>query len=396
MSGVKFAVVTPRYGANVVGGAETAARAYARRLVGRVESVEVLTTTALSAKRWSNHFPAGIDDDDGVTVRRFHVTGERFADFDRWGAPLLARARSLDADTCREWIERQGPVAPGLIDALATTDADVIAFHPYLYHPTVAGLPLVAERAILHGAAHDEVPLSLPIIADLYRHSGALAYWTATERELVLSRFRVAGTPQIVLGLGVDAGEGDPSQAREQLGVGDRPFLLCLGRVNEGKGTEVLARAFAAYKKRNPGPLQLVFVGPVDSQPSMHPDIRVVGAVDEEVKWGALRAALALVSPSRLESFAIVLMEAWSVGTPVLVNAACAVTSDQVRAARGGLAFDSYGEFEAELQRLVNDVAVARKLGSNGARYVAEHYQWPDLVSRYVAFIHGVARRASR
>ena len=45
---MKLAVVTPRYGRDVVGGAETAARLLATRLAARADwDVEVLTTDAL-------------------------------------------------------------------------------------------------------------------------------------------------------------------------------------------------------------------------------------------------------------------------------------------------------------------------------------------------------------
>ena len=86
----------------------------------------------------------------------------------------------------------------------------------------------------------------------------------------------------------------------------------------------MLAEYFAAYKDRHPGPLALVFVGPVSVKLSPHPDIVVMGAVDEADKWDIARDAAVAVSPSALESFSLVVLEAWMDGLPVLVNGACA------------------------------------------------------------------------
>ena len=109
---------------------------------------------------------------------------------------------------------------------------------------------------------------------------------------------------------------------------------LCLGRVDDGKGARLLAECFTQYKARRGGDLRLVFAGPIVNELPAHPDIVMAGAVAEDVKWGLLRGALALVSPSVFESFSIVLMEAWAVGTPALVNSRCAVTLDHARPLR--------------------------------------------------------------
>ena len=58
--GVKLAFVTPRYGTEVIGGAETAARMLAERLCRRPGwEVEVLTSCALDHLTWENTEPAG-------------------------------------------------------------------------------------------------------------------------------------------------------------------------------------------------------------------------------------------------------------------------------------------------------------------------------------------------
>ncbi len=72
-------------------------------------------------------------------------------------------------------------------------------------------------------------------------------------------------------------------------GVGDVPYLVCIGRVDDQKGTGMLWRYFRAYKERHPGPLRLVFVGQVVDPPDPAPDVVVTGMIDDEDKWGLLR-----------------------------------------------------------------------------------------------------------
>jgi glycosyltransferase involved in cell wall biosynthesis len=393
---VKLAIITPRYGTEVAGGAETAARLLATHLARRPDfTVEALTTCALEASTWADHYPSGDTAIDGVKVRRFPVTGRRAADFDARTTVVLGRGRNVTDTQQREWIDAQGPVAPALIEAIARSDADAFAFHPYLYHPTVAGLPRVASRAILHAAVHDEPVMRLPLYRAVFDASSALCYWSEPERKLAEQRFLVGSKPALVVGLGVDAGSGDPDAARSATGLDERPYLLCLGRVDDGKGARLLADCFAQYKLRRGGQVRLVFAGPVVNPLPPHPDIEVLGALDEAVKWGLLRGALALVSPSAFESFSIVLMEAWSVGTAALVNRRSAVTLDHARRSGGALAFGTYAELEVEIDRLVDSSSLRAALGHAGQSYVERNYRWTDVTDRYARFVRSVGARAT-
>jgi len=394
---VKLAYVVPRYGVEVVGGAEYAARMLAERLVARLGwDVEVLTTCALDARTWVDEYPPGDVVVNGVDVHRFASKAGRHLGFEPFSAGVLADPAAASPADEQRWIELQGPVCPDVVDAAAASDADLVVFYPYLYYPTVHGMTAVGHRAVMHPAAHDEAPLRLPLFRSVFAGAQGLVFQTDGERRLAQRLFpTVAATRQILLGLGIEPAVGDQAVARATLGVGDRPFVLCVGRVDEGKGTTLLARFFGAYKKRHPGPLALVLAGPVISPPPAHPDIIVTGPIDEATKWGAMAAAAAYVSPSPLEAFSLVVLESWAAGRPVLVNAACLATAEHVQRSGGGLWFGSYAQFEVALQRLTTDPALSAALAVAGQTYALRHFTWPVLIDRYAAFLEAVHHRRS-
>jgi glycosyltransferase involved in cell wall biosynthesis len=394
---VKVVYVVPRYGVEVIGGAEYGARMLAEHLVLAGADVEVCTTCAVDSATWADHYPPGTVDVNGVTVRRFRSVSGRHRSFDRLSAEVLAEPAAATPPEEAHWLDWQGPVCPDALEAAASGGADVVVLYPYLFWPTVAGAGRFGRRAVLHPATHDEAPIRLPVFRRVFTSVGGLVFHTVEERQLTERLFpATAALPQTVVGLGVTPAEGDERQARLALGLGPRPFLLCVGRVDEGKGTTVLYDFFVAYKARHPGDLALVLAGPVVSPLPPHPDVFVAGPVDEPVKWGALRGAELLVSPSAHESFSLVLLESWLAGRPVLVNAACHVTRRHAELAGGGLWFDSYGSFEVALERLLGDAGLRASLAAGGAAYVDQRYGWPRLIDRYRRFLAEVADRATR
>jgi glycosyltransferase involved in cell wall biosynthesis len=387
---MKVAFVVPRYGVEIRGGAEHAARQLAEHLVADLGwDAEALTTCALDSRTWANELPAGMAMVNGVIVHRFRSETGRDKHFDRASCRILGSPARAKDDEQREWLRLQGPSSAGLLDAVASSDADLVVFYPYLYEPTVKGIATVGRRAVLHPAAHDEPPLRLPMYEHVFRAAAGLVYHTDSERRLVERTFAVPTTRQIVLGLGVDdrvSGGSAPTHA---------PFVVYVGRVDEGKGTRVLVEYFARYKARRPGPLRLVIAGPVHDRPSSHPEVDLLGEVDEATKWALYEHAAVFVMPSAYESFSIVLMEAWECGTPALVNGASDVLREHAERSGGGLTFDSYARFEAVLDRLMADDELRMAMGAAGRSYVDRNYRWPALIERYRRFLEGVASQVS-
>ena len=140
MSRTTVAFVVQRYGADVTGGSEALARAVAERLLP-FHDVTVFTTCARDYVTWRNELAAGEHDESGVRVLRFPVEEERdLAAFNAFAEPLYARARTHQEEI--EFLRRQGPHAPSLVEALrAEKDRYAsVVFFTYLYYPTYWGL----------------------------------------------------------------------------------------------------------------------------------------------------------------------------------------------------------------------------------------------------------------
>ncbi len=385
---MKLLFVVQRYGTEVAGGAELHCRQFATRLAQRGHAVHALTSCAISYVDWANAYPPGDSDLDGVVVHRLPVLRPRdtrtFGGLDRrtvWSGGV--RAMVLQ----RAWMTAQGPFLPGLAPWLEAHAAsfDGVVFFTYLYYTTWAGLPVAARRAatVLHATAHREPQLGLPLFDLMLRLPTAYAYSTEEEARLIADRTG-SKRPGRVIGIGADTdADGVGDRFRRHAGLGDRPYLLFVGRVVAEKGSLELYDYFVAYKQRRPGPLTLVVMGDPLTDLPRHADVVATGFVADSVKNDALEGALALVQPSYFESFSMVLTEAWAQSTAALVQGRCDVLAGQVGRSGGGIPYEGYAEFEAAVDLLLAEPSVAPELGARGRSYVEEHYAWDVVLRRY-------------
>ena len=391
MSDITF--VTPRYGADVVGGAELGARALATRLSADGLDIAVLTSRARSFDTWADDYPEGTTIEEGVSVSRFSVDHPRSPNFAASCDRLLAHPEQASMQDAWQWIDEQGPTSIELLEAIAEVDSGVLSLTPYMYHPAVRGVTVARVPTVLHAAAHPEPPLGLPVFDELFNSVSAIAHYSRLEQRLVLDRFpSTVLTPQVVMGLPVEVPDFkiDPVAARRAFGLEDEPFVVFLGRVLRSKGTHELVDFFEATRQRR-GNGKLVIVGPVVDRIPKSKGIVCVGSVSEEHKFGLLAAADALINPSPLESFSLVVLEAWLAGTPVLVNGWCGPTRDHCEQSGGGLWYSNFGEFEVALDRLLDDTELRSKLAQAGHAYVKNSFSWSAVRRRYQALLSQIS-----
>jgi glycosyltransferase involved in cell wall biosynthesis len=393
---MRLACVIHRYGPEVIGGSEAHCRAIAHRLAAR-HDVTVLTSCAKDYITWADAYPPGDSSDGGVRVRRFRVARERPLTRFYELSDLVFDGKATPDEQAR-WFEMNGPALPDLVAHLDRhgREYDLVLFWSFRYYPSWFGLPRVAERAVLVPTAEqDELILTATILGPYFAKPRAYLFLTPEERALVAARCDGPLPPSEVIGAGLDPAPPRPSRERlDTLGL-PSDFLLYLGRVDRNKGCDKLFGLYADYARADgPETLPLVLAGPIVLPVPEHPGLLALGPVDDDVRHALLAHARALVMPSSFESLSLVVLEAWNVATPVLVNGRCRPARGQVLRANGGLYYDLPGEFAEAARRLARDEALAHRFGQQGLAYVEREYRWDEVMRRVERLLEAAAERA--
>lgn len=387
---MRLAFVVQRYGREIRGGAELHCRLVAERLAARHE-VAVVTTCAQDYVTWANAYPRGVDAVNGLPVWRFPVRRPRDPQrFGRLQERVFHRRHSqVDAEA---WLDEQGPYSPALrawVEEYRDRFDYWICFS-YRYWTTYHALRAAPDRAILVPTAEPDPAIDLPIFHPLFRSARGIVFNSHEERRMILDRSGADEVPADIVGVGIqEPGDADPRRFRQRFGL-DVPFFLYVGRLDENKGCRQLfdffIRAHGRLGHADADDLaapHLVLIGhPVLPVPD-HPAIHHLGTVEEQDKYDALAAATALVMPSFYESLSMVLLEAWSLHKPVLVNGQCDVLRGQVARSGGGLYYRDGDEFCEAFGLLASDEQLRRACGEGGHAYYEANYTWPVIEDKY-------------
>lgn len=392
----KIAVVTPRYGEQVLGGAETGLRNWAEQLALRGYQVEALSTTVLDMGAWQDHVPPGEEQVNGVTVRRFspdHVDVGLFHQ-------LMQRANRGE---CLRYADEQRFMANNLrssaLEQYIADHADEFAcfiYAPYLFGTTYWPAQELAEKAFIVPCLHDEPSARLVLFREMLEGSAAIFFNAEPEGVFAKERLGLQNPYHVSLGFGFpdDPPVGDAERFRTQYTLAE-PFILYSGRLEQAKNVPLLLEYFTRYKTERPGPLKLALTGHGDVALPLRPDVVALGMLPYADLIDAYAASLALCQLSCNESFSLVLMESWLQGRPVLVHAKSAVTHHHVAQSGGGYALGNYEEFRMAVDTLLAQPAHAAMLGARGRAYVQATYSWGPLLDRLEAALATFSRPRS-
>jgi len=380
---VKLAIVVQRYAEDIGGGSELHARYIAEHLAAYAD-VRVLTTCARDYVSWKNEYPPGVSRVNGIAVERFAVAHERdLRDFARRSSLVFDETHSI-ADEL-EWLDSQGPQSPALIARIeqAAHDVDFAVLFSVRYHTAFHGSRAAAAKAILVPTTERDPAVGLAILGPVFRGVRGIMYNTPEERALIQALHGNAQVPGVTVGVGSQIPDTtDPAAAAAKFGL-DRPYVLYVGRIDVNKGCAELFDYFTQYAAGTEQPLDLVLIGTAVRPVPAHPRIRHLGYVSDQDKYDVMAGAEALVMPSYFESLSMVMIEAWALGVPVLANGRCDVLAGQCLRSNGGLFYTNGREFEAMLERLLEDSALAAELGDNGRAFYETHYEWPVIETAY-------------
>lgn len=396
----KIAFVTPWYGPDLAGGAETLARSTAHWLQQAGFSVEVLTTCIrdFHADWATNHYRPGSDEVEGIAVRRFAV-GKRDKDaFDRVNGRLMHGNMVTEA-------EEQVFIAemfhcPSLYEYISAHRSEYLFFFlPYMFSSTYFGSQICPRRSTIIPCLHNESYAYMGLYREVLPQVRALVFNSPAEKALA-QRLYGEGQDQIreVIGMGIDPqAQGNARRFRQKYDI-HSPFLLYVGRREPGKNTPLLLAYWARYVQHAQRDIQLVLIGrgQVQIPATAAGCVRDLGFVSTQDKLDAYAAATVFCQPSVNESFSIVLLEAWRAGTPALVHGDCDVTRGHCRLSNGGLYFSNDAEFSATVEYLLDNPVTAAKMGQNGRNYVLRNYGWTQIVDKYRHLIHRMEAEIAR
>jgi len=196
-------------------------------------------------------------------------------------------------------------------------------------------------------------------------------------------RFALAPGRAVVVPNGVD-----PAEPAAEVTLPAR-YLLAVGRVVRTKGFDLLLEAFAVAALPD---VALVIGGDGPEREALAARARELGVpvhlpgrLDRGQVVAAMAGALAVVVPSRVEAFGIVVLEGWRSGAPIVVTSHGG-PADLVTDGVDGLVVDPHdtAALARALRLVVTDAEAARRMGAAGRAAVAA-FTWDRVVDDYEA-----------
>lgn len=196
-------------------------------------------------------------------------------------------------------------------------------------------------------------------------------------------------------------------RVRQQLGLGERPVIVCVSRLVARKGQDTLIRALPLVHRAVPDAvLMLVGAGTPQARQRLADLAQRTGVADSvllvgEVPWGGLPpyvdAGDVFAMPARdrmggleVEGLGIVYLEASATGLPVVAGGSGGAP-DAVLDGQTGFVVDgrSVEQVAARITLLLTDRALAARMGAAGRAWVEQAWRWDDLAGRLAGLLDG-------
>ncbi len=298
----------------------------------------------------------------------------------RWMPPLTGLAQTLPRlVAAADVVHAVESSWDGLFTAAATAAA-------------TRGKPFVAMPLMHLGDAHVRAHFQMAHQLDAYRRADTILALSHQEQaEYVRLGVVPARVRRMAMGIEPLRPADDPAAVaafRRQFDV-QGPLVAFLGANTYDKGAFTLALA-AAQLAAAGTPITIVYAGPgsadltsflarqsPDIRAQLHERVRILGVVDEATKHQLLAACALLALPSQVDTFGIVLLEAWAHGKPV-IGANVGGIPDLVRAGQDGL-LAPFGDAPAladAIRQLAFAPDLATRLGQAGRERVLQDFTW--------------------
>ena len=187
-----------------------------------------------------------------------------------------------------------------------------------------------------------------------------------------------------------------PAAGAEPAGPRPRRYFLFVGRLERIKGVHTMLPAF-----KGAGSSELWIAGDgnerdaLEDEAAGNPRIRFLGRVDAARLSLLYRRAVALIVPSlSYEAFPLVILEAFSHGTPVLVPRLGGMP-DTVESIGAGFAFSGPEELAARLKELEDNSRLRDEMGRRGLAAYEQRWTPEAHLEQYFSIIDDIRRNRS-
>ena len=406
---MRILCLTPSYPPKI-GGGERYAQALAEAAAVAGHDVTVVTTDiADNADFWRWHperrnAPPTLALEHGVRVIRYPAIGLPCG----WTALTLWRKAMVLLGSLGAWtapllerMSRRIPSIRGVESGLKSLPAcDLVHVYNLSWeYPLILGWRLARQRGV-------------PLIVTPFAHLGANVSARVTRNITMPHQLQVLRDAAAVLALPSAEAEGlialglDPNRIHA-VGSGhdttprvsraspsllkeiEGSLVLFVGRISHDKGAICAADAIRELNRKRSDLVSLVMLGPIDRSFTRYyarlsaaerAYVRLVGPVSEEDKHAFLDRSEMLVLPSRVDSFGIVFLEAWSHGKPVIGARAGGIPGVIDDGVDGLLVpWGDVRSLAGAIRALLDDPEQARAMGAAGRLKTQTRYTWPAV-----------------
>jgi glycosyltransferase involved in cell wall biosynthesis len=172
----------------------------------------------------------------------------------------------------------------------------------------------------------------------------------------------------------------------------NRPYFLFVGRLEKMKGVQNLLAVFRHYT-----PCDLLVAGDGEYAATLHalaadmPHIKFLGRLSYQELRPLYRYALAVIVPSSwYEVFGMIVIEAFTMGTPVIVHNAGALP-ELVQQSGGGFIYHHDNELLEHLEKLRLHPDLRQAVGTKGYQAYRKYWTEYAYLTRYYQLIQEIA-----
>lgn len=378
---MRILMLSWEYPPRVVGGLAHVVAEISRALVKEGNEVEVITAL-------DQGLPA-TEIDEGVVVHRVAPYHGRPLNFFSWVHQLNLAMLEKGVEICRR------------------SSFDLIHVHDWLVAYPGKGIKHIFHMPLIATIHATEFGRNEGLHTEEQRYIGDVEWWLTFEawkvtccsrymREEVQAVFNLPSDKIAVVANGIRPKafqiEALDPEVRIRFAAPEEKIIFFIGRLVREKGVQLLLEALPMIRKYHPGVRAIIAGrGPYEEELrrivlvlGLDRHVTFTGYIDEDIRNQLYAHADVAVFPSLYEPFGLVALEAMAAGTPVVAGNTGGFAETVEHDINGLKAKSgSAGDLAGQVNRILADPELARRLSARGLKDVEDKFAWSSLARQY-------------